>query len=578
MKDFFRSPKRLLFLILVVLLGIVAGLVIYGVTSLGPLRSVLPKVAEITGVLRGDRHYLILLQNNAELRPTGGFITAFAELDFRGGIPTGITIRDVYSLKGHNDDILEEAPYPMGDMLAGPTYTGHSFHDANWFPDVPTSVQELLRFYDMEFPDRQVDGVILVNFTVVEDLIKLLGSLPYQGKELPANELFHTIEHEQNNIDRHNIDDITNRKGILSELMPVFLKRLTADIGRLPEISEHIAAHLDAKNITVWMKDQSLQDFFAQKGWTNNFPAPSSQRDIFAVVMANLGGMKSDRYLEKHFDHAVRIERVNESTSEMRLVASTSVDITHMGTMNAPLSHVYRGFLRLMIPKEAKLLEVDPAQFDIYEEGGYTIVGRKLSLEPEENIRYTINYELPGSFFTNNQYTLAVYKQSGMERATYTSHLTTPSDQLITSSDFDVTENVATFRTSDLHTDQLLEATVGEDTTPPRVSFQEFVDYNRITIQFNEAVQKSDCENSDNYEVMDTDKKVPTLTNTPRLLRVTCKDKEATIYTQNIRTQYGEHFTVRMRNLRDWSNNIISPNPREITVVQRFDKDKPSEE
>lgn len=569
------STKRIILALVALLIGIGVGFVIYAVSSLGPLRVVLPKTAEITGLFRGDRNYLILLQNNAELRPTGGFISAFAELQFRGGFPTGLQIRDVYSLKGYNDAVIEEAPYPMGDMLKSDDYHGYNFHDANWYPDLPTTAKDLLRFYDLEYPGKKVDGIILVNFSVVEDLIQIIGSLPYQGKEIPANELFNTIEYEQNNIDRHNLDDITNRKSILSELLPTMLKRLTADWGRLPEISQHITQELNSKNITIWMADKDMQQFFVDQGWANIFPKPSPEQDLFAVVFANLGGMKSDRYLEKHFEHTVQVTRVDESTNALHLVATTSVHMEHLGDYNAPLSHEYRGFVRIMIPKEAKLLEIDPNLYDIYEEGGYTVVGRKITLEPKQSLDYNINYELPVSVLQNNAYNLYIYRQSGMENASYTANLMVPQDQIISSQDFDAKENVASFRTVDLEHDMQLQAKIGQDKTPPRVSYQEFVDYNKLTIQFNEPVVKSDCENIENYTVRDTDKIVANQTNNPKVIKVTCKPREATIYTQNIRTQYGEFFVVSLRNIRDWSNNVLTPNPRDVTLVQRFEKDKP---
>lgn len=571
----FWSVKKILLALLVLVLGLGIGLCVYATTSMGRLRVVIPKAAEITGLLRGDRTYLILLQNNAELRPTGGFITAFGELTFRAGIPTGLQVRDVYSLKGYDDAIIEEAPYPMGDMLQDKDYHGYNFHDANWYPDLPTSAKDLLRFYDQEFPGKKIDGLVLVNFSVVEDFMELLGSLPYKGKEIPANELFNTIEYEQNNIDRHNIEDITTRKSILSELLPVFVKRLTADWGRLPEISEHIVEHLDKKNITVWMADPSLENFFVQQGWANIFPKPDAHRDIFAVIFANLGGMKSDRYLEKEVSHTVQVTRLNESTDQRRIVATTRVHLSHLGDYNAPLSHVYRGFIRVVIPKEAKLLEIDPAVYDIYEEQGYTMVGRKVTLEPKQSLEYEFSYELPATIIENNTYKVALYRQSGIENISYATHLMVPQDQLLSSEDFVTRENVASLLASNITTDRLLTAKIGTDTTPPRVSFQEFVDYNKLTIQFNEPVVKSDCENIENYQVRDSDKEVPNQTNNPSIIKVTCKDREATIFTRNIRTQYGEHFTVTLRNIRDWSNNILSPNPRDITVVQRMEKDAP---
>lgn len=572
-----RPKKRTILLgILAFLLSLLLGVLVYSFAALGDLRVFLPQVAEMTGVLRGDRRYLILLQNNAELRPTGGFITAYGELTFSWGIPTGFTLADVYSLKGHDDAQIQEAPYPMGDMLRGPNYKGYSFHDANWHADVPTSAADILRFYDQEFPGRRVDGIVFVNYALVEDLVHLVGGLPYKGRQLSPEELFHTIEFEQNNIDRHNTEDLANRKSILSDLMPELVKALLRDPGRYPAISALIAEELHRKNITLWMANAPLQDYFTRLGWTNPFPKPVEHRDMLAVVFANLGGMKSDRYIEKDLHHEVTLVRSNDSTEELRAEVTDTIELRHQGEYNAPLSHVYLGFARSYIPKSATLIDVDPAAFDIYEEGGYMVVGRKLRVEPKESIRYSFRYQLPAGYINQHTWDTLLYKQSGEEHTTYRYTLRVPQDQLLTSPAMDVRENIATFVARDIPGDLLLSTQIAKDTTPPRVSFQEFVDYNRLTVQFNEPVLKSDCEDLQNYALTDTNKHVPEITNVPGILKVTCKDREASIQTRNIRTQYGEHFTLEIRNLRDWSNNIITPNPRTITLVQRFPQDAPA--
>ena len=115
------------------------------------------------------------------------------------------------------------------------------------------------------------------------------------------------------------------------------------------------------------------------------------------------------------------------------------------------------------------------------------------------------------------------------------------------------------------------------DSTPPRVTHQEFIDYNRFIVQFNEPILSYDCENVDNYSLEDMDKHVTEITNRPTIQRVVCSDRQAKVYTRNIRTQYGEFFKLTMRNIRDRNNNIISPNPRTVTLVQRFEDDKPEE-
>jgi hypothetical protein len=63
-----------------------------------------------------DKNYLILFQNNMELRPTGGFIGSYGVANFGGGKMNGLNINDIYSadgqLKGHI-----EPPLPIKNYL-----------------------------------------------------------------------------------------------------------------------------------------------------------------------------------------------------------------------------------------------------------------------------------------------------------------------------------------------------------------------------------------------------------------------------------------------------------------------------
>ena len=539
------------------------------ILSFHSLLVFVPHLFQITGFPFGGKTYLILMQNEAELRPGGGFIAAYGELTFHYGVFPSFFIKDVFSLKGYKDDTIVEPPYPMGELLKNRYYKGFSFHDSNWIPDLPTSAKTTLEFYKTEAPDKHIDGVFVVNYSFVEHLLGLFKEITIDGKNLTAENLFHTIEYEQNNIDLHNIDALAGRKSILSTLGNALIKKVITSPEKYLEISNAIRHELDSKNITLYFTDTNLTTALQSTPWMGKFPSPTEHKDIFAVVEANLG-MKSDRYISRNYAYRVQVERNSENPESLDAIGKVALTFTHHGDYNAPLSHVYKGYIRIYAPAGSTLLPGFSSDIEPYKELGYTVFGKKIEINPKESIQINLAYTLPKTIVTDDTYALSIFKQSGLENTTYQAAIETPIDFLIASKDFSVHENVATFSKS-IEKDTSLTLKFSRDSTPPRVTNQEFIDVNKIIIQFNEPIQKSDCENIENYSIVDTDKKAPDVPSKPRIRFIKCDARQATIYTQNIRKQEGEFFTATLKNIRDLSNNVMLPNPMNITLVQRLD-------
>ncbi len=561
--------------------GIVLGLLFLVVCStlwvyfsLGNLRHLSLYIPNVTGFPFGGKHYLVLLQNNTELRPTGGFISSYADVGFDFGLIPKIQIHDVYSLKGHKDEVKEEAPYPMGDLLASPNYLGHSFHDANWYPDLPLSSKDILHFYAQEFPDQQIDGVIALNYSFIEDLLGVVGQITIDGTTLTRDNLFATIEYTQNNIDKHNVEEIEGRKSILSLLAPKLIRHIILHPEKLHTISNTMYSSLEKKDISVYMADSMLQERFTTSGWTNVFPKPKGAQDIFAVVVANLGGMKSDRYIQRTFDKTIELSYQGETAEKTTNLITQRLHFEHPGTINPPLSNTFVGYIRSYVPKDAKFIQLMDGM-DTYEEHGYMVVGKKIQINAGDSADIVFSYSLPEQYL-GTSYTSDIYKQSGAEHTTQQITLRLPGDMRMQSTDFEIKENTAHITTS-RPKDERISLKIQKDTTPPRVVHQEFIDYNRILLEFNEPILSYDCSNIENYSITDANTIVPSITNKPTVQEVQCKGRQAIIFTSGIRTQYGEHFSLDLRNLRDANNNIITTNPKRITVVQRFTDDAPKQ-
>ena len=123
-------------------------------------------------LLPTEHRILLVSQNSAELRPTGGFIGSYGILTIG---PEGVKLdsyKDVYTLPNPPGRV----PMPPGALMT--KRMDFQFRDANWWIDFPTSARKMLGFWaDMGQPP--VDGIIAVDVVAMQDILE--RARPDQG-------------------------------------------------------------------------------------------------------------------------------------------------------------------------------------------------------------------------------------------------------------------------------------------------------------------------------------------------------------------------------------------------------------
>ena len=122
--------------------------------------------------LEGSKNYLILLQNNMELRPGGGFIGSFARVSFAEGKLKKLDVNDIYAIDGQLK-VHVEPPKEIRDDLGQKDWF---LRDSNWESDFPTAARQAEWFYTKETGER-VEGVIALDVSAMEELLTSIGSL-----------------------------------------------------------------------------------------------------------------------------------------------------------------------------------------------------------------------------------------------------------------------------------------------------------------------------------------------------------------------------------------------------------------
>lgn len=386
----------------------------------------------------GPREYLFLFENNAELRPGGGFVGSLALINFAQGHFSILDApgRGPFAI---NDYFPKHLLPPQPILSIAPFWT---LHDANWFADFPTSAAKTLWFYEQArgFP---VDGVVALTPSVIERLLEVSGpiSLPKYGVVVTTeNFLITTQEQVEVTYDR----SLNQPKQFVVDLIPVLLEtisRLPAD--KIVELTTALDENLRSKNLLFWMKDAAQQQRAVQLGWSGALPG-GSEGDYLGIVQANLGGGKTSRVLETTAALDVRLdEKGTENT--LRLTFRHGGKAADQWTGSR-----YRGYVKVYLPAGSSLIEASgfsrlppnffftpPADaepdtdlqeietFPVLDEGsgtrktdefGRTVFGNWIATSPGETQTVTLRYRVGVPLERRQQgvvYRLTVAKQPG---------------------------------------------------------------------------------------------------------------------------------------------------------------------
>jgi len=538
--------KKWLLIVLAVLFGFF--FVIY--LTLGDLRFFANNYLRLTFF---KKDYLILFQNNYESRPTGGFLTGYGEVSTSFGFISDLEFHNSYEI---DTDTYVTPPYPHEELLKNEWYEGYTFRDANWNPHFPGSAETLIDFYQQKFPEKEVDGIIVVNFSVIENLVEKLGGIELDGKMLTRSNLFKEITHEVNDVDRHDETALMERKDILSELALRLIPKAKWHPFKSREVVEEALA---SKDIYFWFKSKGLQKKVEKKGWANTLTM-AEQADFLHVNLANLGSKKVDRYLIKEvYHHANLAHEIPEITTEivLRYPGSTS-----------QFADNYKGYLRLYIPAQAELIS-DPLGAEQTIEGGYKVISTQVILPAGSRTTISYTYTLPRTLLPTGEYRLRIVKQSGDDK-NYTLTMEGYPDSELSSDDFEIREHRALWQ-GKLQGDIDLDLQVLPDTSAPYPIEQVFENLETIAIYWNEPLEAGPGNDATNYEIIDANVTDESVTDEVKVVYAEVVDGSVSkLEVSGITDQELERYKITLKNLRDLSGNPITPDPKEITVVQRI--------
>lgn len=357
------------------------------------------------------RHYLVLFQNNMELRPTGGFMGSFGEIWLDKG-KLSLQIQDIYVPDGQIKGYVEE-PGPIRKYLFNNNHPGWRLRDANWHPDFPKATEAISWFMGEGGLDP-FDGYVAINLFLISDMLHVTGPMNLIDYDLtvsPDNFYLEAQKHAEmgffpgstqkgdflRTVGFSLLTYIQQQPKLLAKMLPILIKQLE---------EKHLMVYVPKAEMSLWQ----------EKGYDGGLLQP--RVDYLSINEANVGITKANCCIDRNL--------VDEITLSNDLITH-NVTLTYVNH-NPPKPEPplkwgggYKNYMRIMLPKtvtmeyihvNGKLLppnQVDIEEFDDHSAAGFLVLTEG-GMSSEVTLKYSVPRTDPAV-----PYSMLFQKQSGVE-------------------------------------------------------------------------------------------------------------------------------------------------------------------
>jgi len=389
-----------------------------------PLIKLIP---ELLGE-KEEKKYLVVFQNDKELRPTGGFITFYAIFRIDKGVIKVDRAGDIYSL---DDSLPSHAKAPEIIAKYLPKVTTFNIRDSNLSPDFVESMKVFNEMYETSPDKTPIDGIIGIDTHFLVSIINILGEveaggLKFDGTIDPRCNCPQVVYQLENEITRPVNYVKSNRKGLLAELIFAIMQKALSSSpkeywGRLTQAGIKDA---NEKHVMFYLFNPDAQKGIEALNWGGRVRA--YEGNYLYINDANFGGAKSNLYVEQN----VKIDLKINDSGEVAQTTTIYYKNPHphsdcnLETGGLCLNATLRNFQRVYVPKGSKLTSSKGSEVKVEtkEELGKTYFESFLTVNPEGRAEITYTYTLPFKV-TSDTLPFLIQKQPGTKEIPYEVYL-----------------------------------------------------------------------------------------------------------------------------------------------------------
>ncbi len=398
------------------------------------------------------RTYMVIFQNDKELRPTGGFMTGYAIMKVDKAKFQPVASNDMYNLDAQYTPSIP-APDPIVKYIRGPYVLSQKLRlrDMNWSPDFAQSMNTFTTAAS-EAGVNKIDGVIGVDTQLLVNLLDVIGPLGVPGygnfstqidPQCNCAQVIHELEAYADiegpivwdpNTGKivYSPPNADNRKRIIGPLMnSILANAMGQPKEKLPALFTAGFKSLMEKHVLFYLLDdkteKAVSDFGLGGVINQNYSG-----DYLHINDANLGGRKSNLYATEEVMQDINV------AADGSVTKTVTITYKNPQTQDGWLNSVLPDWVRVYVPKGSTLIAAEglEAKQDPYDDLGHTVFAGYFQLRPEGVSKVTLKYKLP--FKVSRDYKMLIQKQPGTDGPLYTINLGRHTEEFYLKSDKEV--------------------------------------------------------------------------------------------------------------------------------------------
>ncbi|MDO8488360.1 MAG: DUF4012 domain-containing protein [bacterium] len=359
--------------------------------------------------LSGQARWLVLLQDNTELRPTGGFVSGIALVSMENGHITSVQ----FLSSAEADSQLNGQVLPPTDLRQATGETNWYLRDSNWDANFPTSAARAAWFVEKEL-DQKIDGVMTVNLSTLGKWLQVVGPVTladFEGQITATN----WMEKYLGQIKADSATEFTPRLAEavydrVSQLPPV----------KLAALMRVFILALETRQVQIWPLSYTA-NALSISGWSGELSRPSCSspypcvNDFVYQADANVGINKVDPYIGRQL-------QVNIKVKPKDITTSYTLIYNHRGQGSSWPMGEYKDYVRMYVPIAAEQLQIKldsqalpPDKLSEKTVGELREVGFMVMLPPGQTRQIEMTWRLPAPSGPRWHYQLELPNQPGLE-------------------------------------------------------------------------------------------------------------------------------------------------------------------
>ena len=334
------------------------------------------------------RTYLVLGQDEDELRPTGGFIGVVQELVIDRGVLKTTKFKSSYNVDTSETSpwtmttpLFKIMPEPLAKGLFGEREHLWYFRDSNWWSDYPSSAIEVSQSY-RRATGVSLDGVFAITQSLTGDLIDAVGGIQVDGlaqrlygedalKYINAVDCLQTDEQrrcpEEQYTVREDHDTHHRQRAIVQDISSGLLSKLKTGLNKEERMNvlKVIARGLGEKTLMAYVNEPQARIVLRKFNWDGAIPRDT--KDYLFISESNLVSWKQSQSIVRRFLYQVNIDGKGRGESYLRILYynpnKTDKKIYRQAASVLPGHSGVRGYytyIKFFVPEGTDLLDSSP--------------------------------------------------------------------------------------------------------------------------------------------------------------------------------------------------------------------------